>query len=309
MIGDKGKATASSDVLRQLMANHPRANALLPGEEPGDSEYYLYSPTQKMRKALYYPVRVGRGFFLKGYRLNRAPLDNFLVAYIREGSFHIKFADVEATAETGDFLIVDCYQPHQFWTDEQCRDVWLHFDGPSARHMYDYIQDRCGNVIHAVDNKRALNELLLMLDVFKRGKPLKEPTLSHHIDGILTELANAPDAGNARFENLTAVQGVLAYVAGHLEADLSLERLASVALLSKYYFAKQFKHCTGVTPHQYVLNARIERAQYLLYSTSLSITEISRSCGFRDVRTFSAAFRRALHRTPIEYRQHMNIAE
>lgn len=82
------------------------------------SEYFLYSATPKMRNCMYYPHRIGLGAFTPGYRLSRAPMNNFLIAYISEGSFHIRFADVAAVAHEGQFLIVDCYEPHHFSTDE-----------------------------------------------------------------------------------------------------------------------------------------------------------------------------------------------
>ena len=90
------------------------------------SEYFLYSATPTMRNCMYYPHRVGLGDFMPGYRLSRTPMNNFLIAYISEGSFRIRFADVDAIAHEGQFLIVDCYEPHRFSTDESCRDIGLH---------------------------------------------------------------------------------------------------------------------------------------------------------------------------------------
>ena len=68
------------------------------------SEYFLYSATPKMRNCMYYPHRIGLGAFTPGYRLSRAPMNNFLIAYISEGSFHIRFADVAAVAHEANSL-------------------------------------------------------------------------------------------------------------------------------------------------------------------------------------------------------------
>ena len=134
------------------------------------SEYFLYSATPKMRNCMYYPHRVGLGDFMPGYRLSRTPMNNFLIAYISEGSFRIRFADVDAIAHEGQFLIVDCYEPHRFSTDESCRDIWLHYDGPAARNMYEYIVGRSGNVIDAGRSGHGLHEMHAIFDMLKAGR-------------------------------------------------------------------------------------------------------------------------------------------
>lgn len=273
-----------------------------------DSAYYLYTPTQKMREALYYPERIGYGHFLAGYRLNRAPMDNFLVAYIAEGSFHFRFADVDAVANAGEFLLVDCYQPHLFSTDVECRDLWLHYDGPCARAMYDYIVDKLGNVIPADSRNLALGGMHAILGMLQEPHRIVEPELSHHIDGILTVLASGtPHDSHSSRNTFDIIEDCLTFIAAHLQDDLSLERLASRAMMSTYYFAKQFKRHTGTSPYQFILRARIERAKFLLHSTDFSITYISADCGFQDPSTFCAAFRRIVGSSPTDYRDAMML--
>jgi AraC-like DNA-binding protein len=84
------------------------------------------------------------------------------------------------------------------------------------------------------------------------------------------------------------------YVDAHLDQSLSLEELASLAELSLFHFAREFKATTGRTPHQYVLLRRLELARHLLSEGTESVRDISLRCGFSDpshlVRTFRLRF-------------------
>lgn len=95
---------------------------------------------------------------------------------------------------------------------------------------------------------------------------------------------------------------VLEYVGRHLDTPLSLERLAAVAGMDLYRFARAFKQSTGSSPHRYLLEARITRARELLRDRSISITEIALETGFGTPSHFSVTFRRITGVTPRAYR-------
>ena len=67
--------------------------------------------------------------------------------------------------------------------------------------------------------------------------------------------------------------------------------MADVACLSKYHFLRLFKATYGVTPMEYVSRRRIERAQDLLRSTNLTVTEVCFAVGFSSLGSFSKRFR------------------
>jgi AraC family transcriptional regulator len=99
------------------------------------------------------------------------------------------------------------------------------------------------------------------------------------------------------------LRAVIEYVDEHLDASLTLERMAAVAHLSAYHFARQFKLATGQPPHQYVIARRVERAQQLLQQhRDLSLAEIAACTGFSDQSHFSHHFKRLLGVTPGRFR-------
>lgn len=73
--------------------------------------------------------------------------------------------------------------------------------------------------------------------------------------------------------------------------------------MSLYYFATLFRQSTGLSPHQYVLIRRIERAKQLLRSTKLSVLEVGLNLGFEHQNNFARAFRRVTGTTPTHFRR------
>ena len=92
------------------------------------------------------------------------------------------------------------------------------------------------------------------------------------------------------------------YVEAHLDESVNLGMLAAVAGLSVHHFAREFKQSAGVTPHHYLTQRRVERAQQMLTRTGLSLSEIAYATGFSDQGHLARHFRQMLGTTPGSFR-------
>ena len=99
------------------------------------------------------------------------------------------------------------------------------------------------------------------------------------------------------------LQRVFTHIRENVASDLSVTQLAQVVGMSQYYFSKLFKMSTGVTPHQYVMRQRVERAQEHLRESRLALAEIATQVGFETQSHFTSVFRRLVGATPKHYRQ------
>jgi AraC family transcriptional regulator len=93
------------------------------------------------------------------------------------------------------------------------------------------------------------------------------------------------------------------YINTHLHQDLNLSEIAAIAQMSPYYFLRLFKQSMGITPHQYILQRRIERAKYLLQHSQLSIADIAVRVGFCDQSHLTRCFKRIFGITPKQFMQ------
>jgi AraC family transcriptional regulator len=98
-------------------------------------------------------------------------------------------------------------------------------------------------------------------------------------------------------------QQVIDYIHNYLDQDLRLIALADLVNISPYHFARMFKQSVGISPGQYVIKCRIEKAKRLLAKGNLSILEITQLVGFQSQSHFSDLFRRTIGVTPSNYRK------
>lgn len=96
---------------------------------------------------------------------------------------------------------------------------------------------------------------------------------------------------------------VLDYIEANLEGDLAIDRMASIACLSRYHFARTFKQAVGQSPHRYVSAKRLERAKALLVQSDRSLVDIALALSFSSQANFTRAFRQVTGRTPGQYRR------
>ncbi|HEX6236755.1 MAG TPA: AraC family transcriptional regulator [Acidimicrobiales bacterium] len=88
----------------------------------------------------------------------------------------------------------------------------------------------------------------------------------------------------------------------HYAEPLDLDTLAAAAHVSKYHFVRCFADAYGATPMRYLTRRRIERAQDLLRSANLTITEVCVMVGFSSLGSFSSRFREMVGESPRQYR-------
>ncbi|HYC08610.1 MAG TPA: AraC family transcriptional regulator [Steroidobacteraceae bacterium] len=105
-----------------------------------------------------------------------------------------------------------------------------------------------------------------------------------------------------RRDRRRAVHAAL-WLDAHAREPLALERVAHECGVSAFHFLRLFARVTGVTPHQYVVRARLRRAARLLSQDACSIAEVAYEVGFGDLSNFIRTFRRAAGATPRHFRQ------
>ena len=126
-------------------------------------------------------------------------------------------------------------------------------------------------------------------------------TLALHLLRTYSSLApGRPAAPSLSGDRLRAV---LEYVEEHLGEDLRLERLAAVANVERHHFGRAFKKATGVPPHRYVLERRVDRATDLLARSELPIAQIAHDVGMSSQSHLTTVFRRMVGDTPLAYRK------
>ncbi|MBV7327499.1 AraC family transcriptional regulator [Chloroflexi bacterium TSY] len=216
------------------------------------------------------------------------PIESFCIFFSEE-----LFNDVQRTATEPDLPLldepsIDSVQPVHFF-----EKIYPHDDLVSP-----YIHSIRSKVQRERIDKRALEETMhgLLISMMQTQR------------NLFREIEQLPAARySTRVELYQRLHHARDYMHASLAESLSLADIAQVVHLSPHHFLRSFKEAFGITPHAYLIQKRIERAQYLLAHTTHPVTEICLDVGFESLSSFSNLFRRETGLSPRAYRQETRI--
>ena len=89
----------------------------------------------------------------------------------------------------------------------------------------------------------------------------------------------------------------------HFKENLTLDQLAGLAHINKYYLSHAFRREFNISPISYLISRRIQESRFLLAETDHSLSQIAQILGFSSLSYFSQSFRRQEGISPMEYRR------
>jgi AraC family transcriptional regulator len=120
---------------------------------------------------------------------------------------------------------------------------------------------------------------------------------------VMRQLEALPALKRAtRAEIFKRLSASLDYLYMQYDQELSLDKLAEIACMSKFHFLRLFKFTYKVTPYQFMLMLRLEKAKKLLKETYLPVQDIALQLGFENHSSFSRLFYQKNNCWPIEFR-------
>lgn len=140
--------------------------------------------------------------------------------------------------------------------------------------------------------------------------PDNEGMKRHLAASILHCMASRLSDGRAVSSNRHIIrpETIRRYIMENLHRKISVNDLAGVACLSASRFHEMFRDATGVTPHQFLLQIRLEQAVQLLTGTPLSVSEVSYRTGFSSQSALTNALRKYRDITPTKLRSGEKVA-
>ena len=260
--------------------------------------------TAQQAKFPFYITTLGHYLAGPNYYTRRSESSGYLLLYSRRGVGLVQIEQEQITLPAGSILLIDCGVYHSYATRDARWDMyWIHLEGTGTAGFHQLFREQDALTLPVQDPETlctSLNRFLKMPEILSIGE-LSAQSLAMHrlLSGLLeNHLAFTDREGFNRMEEAAA------YLRLHYQEPLHLEGIAEQFYLSKYHFIRRFKAYTGLPPYQYLMHYRVVRAQALLQSTDLSVSEIASHVGFSSTNSLLTHFRNLTGTTPGAYRKH-----
>lgn len=260
-------------------------------------------------------VVVGRTRFEPPKKISDELIDEARIVHVFEGTSKLHSAHGAQTLRAGDTLVmktdnfINHWQPNE--NGKKNEVIVFQLTASLLQHLYSaqlpkWFSDKElateGSLVKASDHALIHSYFLALKPYFDYPAVVTEDMMAAKIRELLGLLIQTDSTGEMKsiFANLfTASEYAFKdTIAKNIFEDLSVEDLAFLCGLSLSSFKRKFSTIYGTTPNKYITSKRLDKAQTLLKTTELSISEIAYSCGFSDVSYFSKSYKKYYQTSP-----------
>ena len=267
------------------------------------SEIFFNTVGTSTRRLLYYVNFCGHYYCERGYKIRRNYVDNLLLMLVDNGSMRLEYRGKHYTAKAGDIVLMDCTFPQYYDTADYVEFYWMHISGLNAFELCEYLTNVHDGIVHRTPNNEKAAELLrLIVSQYANNQPVGDAEQSRLLYNILCYIMPSVQV-YAQADKDSPVQRVIQYIHAHLGEDLNLKQLAAQVYLSPSHLIRLFREETQHSPHEYIVLLRMDRAKYLLKTTSIPIKAIAFEVGYRSEASFSGAFTDRIGISPWKFRE------
>ena len=223
----------------------------------------------------------------------------FSIAYVRKGSFGYRVRDDEYELVPGSILVGGPGDEYVCTHDHICGDHCL-----SIQLQGDLVESlRAQRSVWRLGALPPIANLIVAAERISSDAGIDEQALL--FAATFVQVASGADdrpCEAAPRDRRRAIEAA-AWLDAHLHAPVDLQSAAAAVGISAFHFLRVFSSVLGVTPHQYLLRARLRRAARLLARTDRPVTDVAYDVGFADLSNFVRTFHRAAGVAPRRYRR------
>lgn len=275
-----------------------------------NSVWYTISATPMARSSLLYAQEIGNFFAGPRYNTSREAFPSYLLKLSLDGCGVLDYCGQRYRVPAGHFFWIDCSNPQSYYTDPQEESwhvVWLHFYGGSAKSYYDaFLNINSGSPVSSLPiNSNAYVLFRELLDAAASGgdQLRKDFQVAQLITSLLTECVQASMETKDSLSVPEIIHATMLYLQENYMKRHTLESLGARFSINPFYLQKQFKRYVGLSPTEYCIYLRINRAKVLMRSTYATISDISREVGIENLGYFTRLFKQHEGMTPQAYRE------
>lgn len=272
--------------------------------------YVLNAGCNRIGKHAAYPAKDHPAHHYFNWNNGRV-LDEYQLIYIARGAGRFESSScTEVDVEEGSVFILFPHEWHRFKPDEQkgWDEFWVGFSGTVIENLDKKgFLSRTNPVLHIGVSDLVIQLLSEIIERTKEEKTGYQQLVSgivYHLLGkvysLVKERSFEPEDPTESIINKARV-----IFRTNIDRDIHVEKVAEELNISYTWFRRSFKRYTGIAPHQYIIQLKIEKAKALLADPAKSIKEIAFSMNFESAHYFSKLFKEKTGCSPEEYRKNL----
>lgn len=273
-----------------------------------NSDRIIYTPSAFAKSSLIHLQEIGQLYATQLHTSRRENLASYLFFLVKKGSGILEYDGVSFRIKEGDCVFIDCRKRYSHSTSKDLWTLkWVHFYGPNMNSIYEKYAERGGSPCFSPGNYEVFDALLDSIheiaasDIYIRDMKIYEKLTS--LLTLLMEESWNPSAAAPSPSLKRDMQVVKDYLDLHYQEKITLDHLAEIFYINKFYLTRIFREQFGLTINNYLLQIRITHAKRLLRFTDLSIEKIAVECGMSDANYFARMFRKVEGSSPGEFRK------
>lgn len=219
---------------------------------------------------------------------------------ILEGEVRLEYNDNEYTLKPHDLFL---FYPHILYKAQSitktCRFIFVHFDASIGHNNRVLNGFPFGGLIEKDKIEKEINLFIHSYIGYKKEETLSGLYLKGSFIVMLSQVMKYQYQKNfelatndIRKRSIARLYPALNYISHHLNKPIYIKDLAASIGMSEKYFITFFKDAVGITPYNYILQLKMQKALEYLYEYKYSITEVASLVGYEDLYTFSNAFKK-----------------
>lgn len=236
-------------------------------------------------------------------------LDEFQIIYIAKGEGVFESASCRKTIiKEGTILLLFPGEWHRFKPNEKkgWDEYWVGFKGPIMANLIQQKFFHPRNPVLPLGIVESVTNLMLeIIEKTKNEKTGYQPMVAGIVMHLLGQIHTLVKQNSFKAEDITETiinKARIIFRSG-IDQDISIESVATELNVSYAWFRKAFKSYSGIAPHQYLLQLKIEKAKILLADHSKQIKEIAFDLNFKSSFYFSKLFKEKTGLSPEQFRK------
>ena len=242
-----------------------------------------------------------------GHSWGPAVKDHFKIHYVHSGKGVLKVDNKVYNISKGQCFLINPGKVSFYKADdlEPWTYYWVAFSGINAEsYLLRSGFSESNPIISTFRNEEIINcfESMFKNSLNKKAGDILMLSNLYSFLSILTE-DNLNDVNISNKSANIYIQKALELIEMNFSSNLSISEIADNIGINRKYFSKLFKEAMGVTPVEYLINFRLNKACSLMKSQNLSIAEIACSVGYSDQFLFARTFKKFIGVSPTEFRK------